>query len=47
MGMLYGGGARAVHERLFRDPDAPLARPVPILRNELGDSAGAVGACML
>lgn len=47
MGMLYGGGARAVHERLFRDPDAPHARPVPILRNELGDSAGAVGACML
>lgn len=47
MDMLYGAGARAVHERLFRDPDAPHARPVPILRNELGDSAGAVGACML
>lgn len=47
MGMLYGDGARAVRERLFRDPRAPHARPTPILRNELGDSAGALGACML
>lgn len=47
MGLLYGDGARAVHERLFRDPGAPHARPAPILRNELGDSAGALGACML
>ena len=47
MGVLYGEGARAVRERLFRDPDAPHARPTPILRNELGDSAGALGACML
>ena len=47
MGLLYGDGASAVRERLFRDPDAPCARPVPILRNRLGDSAGALGACML
>ena len=47
MGVLYGEGARAVRDRLFRDPDAPHARPTPILRNELGDSAGALGACML
>ena len=47
MGVLYGEGARAVRERLFRDPDAPHERPTPILRNELGDSAGALGACML
>lgn len=38
---LYSEGARAVHARL---PEG--ARP-PVLQNELGDSAGALGACML
>ena len=39
--LLYSRGAEAVHARL---PEG--ARP-PILRNELGDSAGSLGACML
>ena len=48
VGLLYGAGARAVHERLLFDAAAgSAARRTPILRNELGDSAGAVGACML
>lgn len=38
---LYSEGAGAVHARL---PEG--SRP-PILQNELGDSAGALGACML
>lgn len=52
MGLLYGAGARAVHENLLVDAAAAGAaaaarRATPILRNRLGDSAGAVGACML
>ena len=49
VGLLYGAGARAVHERLLFDAAAAgsAARRTPVLRNELGDSAGAVGACML
>ena len=56
MGLLYGAGAQAVHESLLVDAAAAAAaagagkaaaRRTPILRNELGDSAGAVGACML
>ena len=56
MGLLYEAGAQAVHESLLVDASAAATaagtgraavRRTPILRNELGDSAGAVGACML
>ena len=52
VGLLYGDGVRAVRERSLRDPaaaDAPQGgpRPTPVVRNELGDSAGALGACMI
>lgn len=59
VGLLYSAGARAVHENLLVDAAASAAagvagtgaaaprRATPILRNMLGDSAGAVGACML
>ena len=48
MKVLYGAGARAVRAHSLSDSAAEAgAVPVPILRNELGDSAGAVGACML
>ena len=48
MAVLYGDDARAVREAALSDPAAgPGAGGAPVLRNELGDSAGAVGACML
>lgn len=51
VGLLYVDGARAVRRCSLRDPAAASARPcrppTPVVRNELGDSAGALGACML
>ena len=49
VGLLYVDGARAVRRRSFRDPAAALPRrpSTPVVRNALGDSAGALGACML
>lgn len=52
VGLLYGDGVSAVRQRSLRDPAAANAPqggppPTPVLRNELGDSAGALGACMI
>lgn len=49
VGLLYGDGVRAVRRNSLRDPAAapPGRPPTPVVRNMLGDSAGALGACML
>lgn len=49
VGLLYGDGVRAVRRSSLRDPAAapPGRPPTPVVRNMLGDSAGALGACLL